>query len=301
VPIDLIIPSSFTSNLPSLMQRSMAAAAIARAAAIFKVDTIYIYPDPLERASEARRQVAKILKYMNVAPYLRKHLFGIDRDLEYVGLLPPLRTPLHKEKVPLRELVLPDYREGVVVKSSSDYSVVDVGLDKPAVVEGKLHRGKHVIVRINKVSSTYLRAELVDREDIPVYPGYRVVNVKTKVVDFLKQYDGKLIFTSRRGVGIWEVKDKIASLLDGRIGLVFGGPNYGVFEILEHYGVSPYDFSDLVVNVVPDQGVATIRVEEAVIITLAILAMINAMRGGADRWRGAVAAEEEEGREEAEG
>ena len=37
-----------------------------------------------------------------------------------------------------------------------------------------------------------------------VYPGYSVVTVKTKVTEFLSKYRGKLIFTSRKGVGVWE-------------------------------------------------------------------------------------------------
>ncbi|MEM0057146.1 MAG: putative RNA uridine N3 methyltransferase, partial [Candidatus Geothermarchaeota archaeon] len=93
------LPSSFTSNLTSLIQRSYETALIARAASIFGIDTILIYEDPLFKGSkESLRQVIKLLKYMNTPPYLRKDLFQLDKDLSYVGILPPLRTPLHKEK-----------------------------------------------------------------------------------------------------------------------------------------------------------------------------------------------------------
>jgi len=269
--IDIFIPTSFTSNLPSLIQRTLSIASIARAAAIFGVDTIYIYPDPLERDPTARKQIIKILRYLNTAPYLRKYLFSLDRDLEHVGLAPPLRTPLHKEKVPIKDLDLPDYREGVVLRSVMDKSVVDVGLDKEVLVNKKFHRGKHVLVKITKVSSKYLHGEVVDRGETPIYPGYKVVNVKVKLPEFLRKYDGKIIFTSRKGESIEKLSSKIKEVLSrGRVGLVFGGPRYGVFEILEYYNSSPYDYSDIVVNVVPNQNVATIRVEEAVIITLSI-------------------------------
>lgn len=271
--IDLFIPTSFTSNLSSLLQRSFAAANLARAAAIFGVDTIYIYPDPLDLNRESSKQVIKILRYLTTAPYLRRIVFPIDRNLEYVGLLPPLRTPLHKDKVPIKNLILPEYREGVVIKSFSDRSIINVGLDKDVVVKQKLPLYKQVIVKITKSSSTYLHGLVVDREDIPEYPGYKVMNIKTKLPAVLEKYSGYLIFTSRKGMSINQLTDDLIDILksEERIGIVFGGPQYGLFEILEYYGYTPYDFTNLVVNFIPNQNVKTIRVEEAVIIALSII------------------------------
>jgi len=270
--IDIFIPSSFTSNLHSLLQRSFVVASLARAAAIFGVDTIYVYPDPINRYKEPAKQMIKILRYLTTAPYLRKVLFPLDRDLEYVGLLPPLRTPLHKEKVPIKELSFPEYREGVVLRSFSDKSIVDVGLDKYVSVKGRLPLYRSVIVKIMKSSSTYLHGEVVNRNDVPEYPGYKVVNIKTKLPSLLESYKGKVVITSRKGRPIHEVSEELIQILRGseRIGLVFGGPEYGLFEILEHYGYTPYDFTNLVINFIPNQNVKTVRVEEAVMISLSI-------------------------------
>lgn len=273
--IDLIIPSSFTSNYTSLIQRTLSIANIARAAAIFGVDNIYVYPDPLEGDPNIKRQIIKILKYMNTAPYLRKMLFRIDRDLDYVGLLPPLRTPLHKEKMPIKHLNFPEYREGIVVKSFRNKSIIDVGLDKMMEVNERLPIGKHVIVMIMKDSANYLHGELVDRYEVPVYTGFKVINIKSKLPSFLEKYAGEIVFTSRKGSPINEVVERLKGILKGRIGLIFGGPTYGIFEILEYYGLSPYEYTDLVINLVPNQRVATIRVEEAIFIALSIINYLN--------------------------
>jgi hypothetical protein len=244
---------------------------VARAAAIFGVENIYVYPDPLVRDQDSRRIVPKILRYMNMAPYLRRRYFRLDRDLEYVGLLPPLRTPLHMEKVPISKLNLPEYREGIVLDSRRNRSIIDVGLDKEVVVNEKLQKGKRVFVEINKVSASYLHGRVVEKEEVPLYTGYRVINVKTRLPRLLDDYDGKLIFTSRKGRPIDKYSEELKKELDDRVGMVFGGPSYGLFEILDYYGLSPYNYSDMVINFVPEQNVATIRMEEAVIISLSIL------------------------------
>ena len=266
-----MIPSSFTSNLTSQLQKTLSISLVARSAAIFGVENIYIYPDPLVRDPDSRRLIPKILRYMNMAPYLRKKYFKLDRDLEYVGLLPPLRTPLHREKIPISKLSLPEYREGIVLYVKRNKSIIDVGLDKDLVVDEKLRRGMHVYVEITKDAANYLHGRVIDREEVPVYPGYRVVNVKTKLPKLLDEYEGKLIFTSRKGRLITEYAEEVKKEIGERVALVFGGPSYGLFEILDYYGLSPYSYSDLVINFAPGQKVATIRMEEAVMISLSIL------------------------------
>jgi hypothetical protein len=56
---------------------------------------------------------------------------------------------------------------------------------------------------------------------------------------------------------------------------VFGSPTRGVREILEDEGLSPENFSPLIINMVPEQGTATVRVEEALIATLSIYNMVR--------------------------
>jgi predicted SPOUT superfamily RNA methylase MTH1 len=53
--------------------------------------------------------------------------------------------------------------------------------------------------------------------------------------------------------------------------LVFGSPRRGVFEILSDENMNPIQISKFTVNSIPDQKTATVRTEEALLASLAIL------------------------------
>jgi hypothetical protein len=63
----------------------------------------------------------------------------------------------------------------------------------------------------------------------------------------------------------------------GSVTVAFGGPYQGLYEISELQGVDPEEKFDAVVNTVPRQGTETVRTEEALLATLALL---NALLGG---------------------
>ncbi len=268
--ISIAIPSSFTAHLDSLIQRTYAVATIARFCSIYKVDNIYIYRDPLSSDSESLKQVIKLFRYMATPPYLRKLLFPIDRDLSYVGIAPPINLELYKEWKPIKDLELPEVRLGTPTGYSREGTVLDVGLDKPALVEEKLIMGRIYAVRIDKVTSKYLRGELVING---VYTGYKVIRVREKLPVFLENIKALKIGTSKYGDLYYEMKDKLfkdmASSDD--ILIVFGSHGYGLIEILNYYGLKPEDVFDYFVNLVTGQGTETIRVEEAVGIALSTL------------------------------
>ena len=267
------IPSSFTSNFDSLIQRTYAAASIARFCSIYRVEYIYLYRDPLDPDLESSRQVTKILRYLATPPYLRKVLFPIDRDLSYVGIAPPINLDVYKEWRPIKDLELPDVRLGTQVKYSREGTVLDVGLDKPALVEGKLIMGRIYAVRLEKVTGKYIRGVLAT----DVYTGYKVVRVKERLPVFLDKFRGLKIGTSKYGVLYHEVRDRLARDLDRSedVLIVFGSHGYGLREILGHYGVSPEEVFDYFVNLVTDQGTDTIRVEEAVAIALSTIRALS--------------------------
>jgi predicted SPOUT superfamily RNA methylase MTH1 len=55
--------------------------------------------------------------------------------------------------------------------------------------------------------------------------------------------------------------------------VAFGAPSQGLYEIVKNEGFNLDDVVDFVVNMVPAQGTETIRTEEALIASLAILNM----------------------------
>lgn len=56
--------------------------------------------------------------------------------------------------------------------------------------------------------------------------------------------------------------------------IAFGSPKQGLREILEYERINMDDVDALVVNSVPRQGTETIRTEEAICATLAVLNVI---------------------------
>ena len=276
------IPSSFTANLSSIIQRTNAAALVARAAAIFRVKNIYIYRDPITTDPEVLRQVIKLLRYINTPPYLRKDIFPLDRDLSYAGILPPLKTPLHKEWVAVKNLQLPDIRLGLVKGKYFGKYIVDVGLDKYLVVREEVNIGSIVPVELEKVKGKYIWGRVLEEDELDergIYPGYKVIRVKNRLPEFLRRFNGLVIGTSRKGDLVTERYESLRHALSkaDKVLILFGSFEYGLDRILEYYDMAPRDVCNYYINLAPAQGVSTIRMEEAVLIALSILRFIDNM------------------------
>jgi predicted SPOUT superfamily RNA methylase MTH1 len=69
------------------------------------------------------------------------------------------------------------------------------------------------------------------------------------------------------------VEGRIADKWSGsdRVLVGFGAPSRGLHEIVEDEHLKLNDLADFVVNTVPNQGTVTVRTEEALLATLAIL------------------------------
>ena len=92
----IAIPASIISDTPHLREKTAKVGLIGRAAAIFRVDEIVVYRDnPKEKQTADLDLIATLLSYMETPQYLRKRLFKIEPQLQYAGILPPLRTPHH--------------------------------------------------------------------------------------------------------------------------------------------------------------------------------------------------------------
>ncbi|MEM4827418.1 MAG: putative RNA uridine N3 methyltransferase, partial [Desulfurococcaceae archaeon] len=53
--------------------------------------------------------------------------------------------------------------------------------------------------------------------------------------------------------------------------ILFGSPKYDLFELSEQEHFRIQEYADFIWNTVPDQKVTTVRTEEALVITLAIV------------------------------
>ena len=273
--LSVAVPASLVSDIPHLREKSLKVGLVGRAAAIFKVDEIIIFPDsPDVDQSRDASLISVILSYMETPQYLRKRLFKIRPELRYAGILPPLRTPHHPLADKIRDLRVGEYREGVVVSSARDGSLVDIGVERPVLVpDRRLQIDNRVTVRITKLG-TRPRAALASRDEIEEYWGYRVAVADVPFGQLVKKGPFDLVVaTSRYGIPIMEIEEELAGRWreSHRILVAFGAPTEGLREIVAREDLALDGVADFIVNMIPDQGTETVRTEEAVYASLALL------------------------------
>lgn len=270
--LSIFIPVSILSDVPSLVEKTFKVGQIARAASIFRVERIVVYRSAKSDSREDGFLIRDLLSYAETPQYLKKKEFPISDSLRYVGMMPPLRTPHH----PLESTKI-EYREGYVLKSSKSGSSVDIGFRDPVFYKGDLPFNRRVTMRLDKDSGSWVP---VQKEDVPYYWGYSVSLENKTLRQALEAYDPLLdsvVATSRVGKLATAVAPRIRELMlpGQKMALLFGSPAEGVHEIIARDGTKLEDLADLVINTAPEQGTATIRTEEAVLITLATLDSIT--------------------------
>ncbi|MFZ0965095.1 MAG: RNA methyltransferase [Candidatus Bathyarchaeia archaeon] len=271
------IPASVISDTPHLREKTSKIGLVGRAAAIFRVDEIIIYPDnPKVNQTADMDLIATLLAYMETPQYLRKRLFKLRPELQYAGILPPLRTAHHPLNRKMKNLKVGEYREGVTLSRTKEGTLIDIGVEQPAlIVDSQLLIGKRVTVKITKVEKR-VEVEVANRDEIPIYWGYRVAAEKNSFGKIVKSKGFDLtVATSKYGVPFPDVAEKIAQKWKkaDTILVAFGAPTQGLYEIVKNEGLNLDDVVDFVVNTIPMQGTETIRTEEALFASLAILNM----------------------------
>jgi predicted SPOUT superfamily RNA methylase MTH1 len=273
--LSVALPASIFSETRNLRDKTIKAGFIGRALAVFRVEEVVIYRDlyGLKDQEKDASFISSLLSYMETPQYLRVKVFPIEKNLLYAGLLPPLRTPHHPTVAKVEDIVDGEFREGLVVSHDSYSSFIDVGLDKLVKISSRLKPGLRVTVRIFRRGDELI-GELCSKRDIPVYWGYKVLNINRSLGNVLNAYrDYFKIATSKYGLPITEVHEELATRLRNSTGVLvlFGSPKEGLADILLREGLDLKKCVDLIVNFIPHQGSATVRTEEALYATLAIL------------------------------
>ena len=273
--LTIAIPASIIFDTPHLREKTSKIGLIGRAAAIFRVEQIIIYPDI---AKTDQRQdtalIALLLNYLETPQYLRKNLFKIEPNLQYAGILPPLRTPHHPVSGKTKHLKIGEYREGLILSETKEGLLVDIGVQQPALIRQKQFsvddRITTQVVNLDKK----IEVQAVDREEVPLYWGYKVSTEKQTFTTMLKNSSFDLkIATARIGDSFTDVADALGDKWTNtqNILVAFGAPTRGLHEIVEDDGLKLQDVVDFTVNTVPKQGTATVRTEEALLASLAVL------------------------------
>ena len=265
------LPDSSLSDEQTKRDKSIKIAQFARAFSIFRVSKVYIYHDMLTQfESEDPNLLKIILRFLDTPQYLRKILYPRMHQLEYAGILHPIKAPHHKPPEDIRKVRIGDVRTGVIAKVKGQF-FVEVGLGSLVPFAGQGFEGKKVNV---KFTSSYpnLRAVEAAPEDINEYWGYEVKEVPSisKLVAGLENTE--IVVTSRKGAFFKNSEAKLMECIKNAQNLlvIFGAPRYGVHELVAKEGSNLKSF-EFVLNMFPNQATETVRLEEAVLGTLAIL------------------------------
>lgn len=265
--ICVAIPDTVLEEQGSTREKTSKLGQVARYCALFGVDKIRIFNDPRGRGESSF--IKKVLEYLETPQYLRRRLFPLSEELRYAGLLPPLRIPSHKAKVPLGSLQAGELREGVVL---ADGFSVDAGLDRPVTLRKREAPQRRLTLRITSVSQSGVEAVPVDRRDIKTYWGYSVEVSGAGALLADPAFPLK-IATSRHGDPIGRVARSLRIDLQGTgaVMLLFGSPSRGLFESV---GKDLKSRVGYVVNLFPEQNVVTARSEEAILSALYLVGLL---------------------------
>jgi methyltransferase len=265
------IPDSSLSDEQTKRDKSIKIAQFARSSSIFRVRRIYVYHDSLSQTERDDPDLLKtILRYLDTPQYLRKILYPRIRQLEYAGILHPIKAPHHRPPEDIKQVKAGDVRIGVIVKVKGQL-FAEVGLGSLVPFVGQGFEGKKVNVKFASPYPNLMAIEATE-DDIVEYWGYEVKEVRSLGKLLASMENAEVIITSRKGSYFRNIEAKLAERAKDAqtILVVFGAPKHGVHDILAKEGAS-LKRPAFVVNMFPNQGTETVRLEEAILGTLAVL------------------------------
>ncbi|MFC4357274.1 RNA methyltransferase [Halobium salinum] len=289
------IPSSLVREAEDKREATRKVGYVARAATIFNADRVVVFPDRTGERRWGEGFVVTVLRYAATPPHLRQEAWDVRDELEYAGVLPPLRVASQTGSAPDGSESL---TQGIVTEVGPEGRVrVTCGLQHPISLHApdgmEPSEGERVTVRIS--SREPVRARLVDEPQ----PGYVVE--RTDLTEVLGRRDaGVRIATSRHGQPLtvpW-LGDLTRDVEADGMTVAFGAPGRGLPDILGidvddvgaaagtaagaggkdspgPGGVEPVADPgfDLWLNTIPRQGSEVVRTEEALFASLACLTL----------------------------
>src|SRR5574341_1025375 len=186
----IAIPDSSLVDEQTKRDKSIKTAHIARSCAIFKVNRIYIYRDRERDYSYDRKMLKLILEFMDTPQYLRRILYPKIAELEFAGILHPLKAPHHKPSIDPKNIKVGDIRQAITAKVKGTY-FVDAGLNALVPLEGSALEGKRITVKFTSEYPT-LRCAVASQQDIHQYWGYEVKEV-VSISEMLKGLNNMVV------------------------------------------------------------------------------------------------------------
>ena len=263
--LSVAIPESALSDDSLKIDKTRKISVLARACSMFKIDTIYVYQDGGNNKQDGSLLVM-ILKYLETPQFLRRRLFPKMNDLKFAGVLQPLKIPSHITPSNQKKIIRGDVREGIIV-SVKGKKFVDVGINQLIQFYGQTGVGKRVTVQF-KEGYPKLSVKEIDKTEAPGYWGYSVKE-RANLFSIFSEWKGSVIITSRKGKTATKEQISKYTTSDQPVLVAFGSPEKGIHEILGGRMKNVQNAKSL--NFFPKQATETVRLEEALLGTLAIL------------------------------
>ncbi|GAX82118.1 hypothetical protein CEUSTIGMA_g9546.t1 [Chlamydomonas eustigma] len=291
--LSLAVASSVVGNVRNISNAASVAAQIARAAVAGLVDEIVVYDDERGASESTSSFLSLALQYLETPPYLRTVLCPLEATWQTaLQKLGAIGAPHH-----LGQTEWMPYREGVVLKSSSQttqieggHAFIDAGIDRmvyvpmhlPVMARVTLFLGDQPTSKfVSEYSETMIIAEVVSamtpRMKHGLYNGF-VIRVATSLHAVMKECPYKSGYDLTIGTSVRGVQRGHADLVLPRFshGLVlFGGMYRGLADIMQYEtdfaGKNPEDLFNIFLNICPSQGCKSLRTEDAVLLAIGYL------------------------------
>jgi predicted SPOUT superfamily RNA methylase MTH1 len=275
--LSVAIPDSSLIDSKSLLEKSLRVAQFARALSIFRVEKVYVYHDVSSNVRpDDFKLITLLLEYLDTPQYLRKLLYPKMKLLQFAGMLPPIQSPHHKKYLRASEIHSDEARTGVLFRNRDTW-VVEAGLDHTVPFIGHTKTSRKSNFKLSVQKGKLVAKEINGKVGKSEYWGYHVVSIHNLSEITRSLSDVKFIITSRKGKPISNIIPSLARNFEqvSEVVLIFGSPRNEVWEILNRIDENLVN-SSLVINMFPLQGTNTVRLEEAL---LGSLAIINIIRG----------------------
>jgi methyltransferase len=272
---DLAVPDSFLYGIMSEIDRTFKIFQLSRALSIFRVEKLFIFHDRIINPKKNEINfIITLLEYLDTPQYLRRKIYSKLDSLKYVGKLHPIRSPHHKDKIPLENIKHGEIRVGILEKKDNIF-LVDVGLDSLIKYQGKIkQQGKKLDVKLIKKNNSLVAID-IDRHEInEIYWGYKI-SYFNSLQEILKKYPkSEILLTSRlsdnfKSDSPFSVDLKNNSNISTSILIVFGSPKFGLNDLFVKEKLNISNYSSF--NFFPYQGTQTIRLEESIFGVLSII------------------------------
>ena len=268
--LKVALPDTSLADSTNLRKKTAKAGRIARAIAVFRVEEVFVYKTGHLPPSKMRDAdlLVRILRYLDTPQYLRRRIFPKSPSLQYAGTLPPLRIRSHPLQSSLADLSEGSVRWGVQVRPNQ----IDLGFERLIDYSGIVSERDPTLFRVAKKSPKIVLEE-IERSDVQEYWGYEASRIGG-LVDLLKQSEGMTrIGFSKNAPSFKNLEDDLTSTISNtRAALaIFGGPERGITELCANEKEDIKHHVDFWVNTIEGQGTETVRLEEALFVSLGLL------------------------------